>query len=254
MNKKTIFISSVIFIILVAALTYQIFRSKKDDHGCLVNQGYSWCDFKRECVQSNKDNCVLTKDWVLDGAKKIIGLDLNTMPVEITKIDAQGNKVVFSGTGIYYLDTLNADKITKGFSSLEQFFNDIGLKVDPDNDPIRSDEKDELKYTKEDVICSLSRINNTNNTSSLALSCGNTADILYGFDSLYGKKCSVDNDCDLVVNGCARRQVCRSRGVKFYNDCENPSSIVAGLDTSIAECVCFENQCVPKNENLRSKN
>src|SRR3989344_7667810 len=143
-------------IILILAITvivtyffYGSFKNKKDDYGCLTNQGYSWCDFKQECLKSGQEECVLTHGWILKEAKKIIGLDLNIIPDRAVEFNTKDGKAAFSSKGIYYSDLLKSEKILQGFKQWENLLKDIGFYNDSYNSPIRSDEKDEIKYSRE---------------------------------------------------------------------------------------------------------
>lgn len=258
MNKniliKIIFVA-IIILILGGIIYYLILvPNQKDSHGCLINKGYSWCDFKNQCVKEGESDCALSAEWILNEAKKIIGLDLSVIPNETVKWKTKEGEIAFSAQGIYYADLLKAEKVIKGFEDLEKFLNTIGFKTDVYNLPIVSDKENIVKYSKEKIACALSRINNPNDTSSLSLFCGNPNDRLYDFKSAYGKGCNVDPDCGLVTNACERRIVCRNKNDKFYNDCPNPTAKVSELDVDINSCLCLENQCVPKNEKFRSKN
>ncbi|OHA71310.1 MAG: hypothetical protein A3H01_01620 [Candidatus Wildermuthbacteria bacterium RIFCSPLOWO2_12_FULL_40_9] len=256
MNKKALIV--IVALLIIAAIFsyffYWSFKTKKDDYGCLVNQGYSWCDFKQECVKSDKDSCVLTNDWILKEAKKIIGMDLNVIPNQAVEFNTKEGKTTFSSKGIYYSDLLKSAKIMEGFNAWEGFLKDLGFYNDFYNSPIRSDEKDDIRYNRDNIVCALSRTDNPNNTSSLSLFCGDISETLCNFNASCGRSCQTDSDCNLIVDGCAKKQVCRAKEVKFYNDCPNPSSLVSELDTSISECSCLESQCVPKDEKLRDKN
>ena len=249
-----IFLIAIVLILVGSFSYYKSFQNKKNQYGCLINQGFSWCDFKQECVKDVQQNCALTKEWILEEAKKIIGLNLNIMPDQAIEFNTTDEKIAFSGKGIYYSDLLKAEKVLNGFEDFNKFLKGIGFQEDDFNPKIQNDQQDLIKYKRENIICALGRVDNPNSTSSLSLFCGDPVNVLYNFNSSYGRSCQQDVDCDLIVNGCARKQVCRTKGVKFYNDCENPSSLVSELDTSISDCSCLENQCVPKNEKYRDKN
>jgi hypothetical protein len=256
MNKKVYILLAITIAILIGATYYWNFlkMNQKDSHGCLVNKSYSWCDFKNKCIKEGEEDCNLTQDWILNEAKKIIGLNLNLMPNQTIKWKTKDGDLAFSAKGYYYSDLLNSEKIIKGFENLDKFLNEIGLKIDSNNPAIASDKEDNVKYSKEKIICELKRADNPNDTSSLSIFCGNIDDKLCSFNSDCGRKCSSDSDCDFVVDGCRKIIVCRAKGYKFYNDCTNPTSNVSELDVSINSCLCLENQCVPKNEELRDKN
>lgn len=254
MNKKILFAIIVLILIVIVVFSYRSFKLQKDDYGCLANQGYSWCDFKQECVKSSEDGCILTNDWILEKAKKIIGLDLNIIPEKAVELNTQDGETAFSSKGIYYSDLLKAEKAIKGFDEWDKFLIGIGFYNDSYNPPLRNNEEDQIKYRSGNLACVLSRTDNSNDTSSLSLFCGDVANVLYSFASPYGRDCATDFDCNLIVDGCAKRQVCRAKGAKFYNACEDPSSLVSELDTRIADCTCVENQCVPENEKLRENN
>lgn len=257
MKKILIKIIIVLIIFLISGgVFYQwiLFPSKKDNHGCLYNKGYSWCDFKQECIKKGEEDCNLTQDWVLDEAKKIFGLDLNIMPNEKIEWNRENSKWVFSAKGIYYLDVFGAEKILKGFEDWDKFLHKLGFETNSDNPAVMSEKETILNYIKGKIVCVLKRTDNPSETSSLSLFCGNIGDELCNFNSACGKECKSDNDCGLTTNGCAKRIVCRNKNFKFYNDCLNPTSNLDELDISINDCMCLDNQCVPRNEKYRSKN
>lgn len=256
MNKKTFVLLVIIFIILIGALYYWNFlrSNQKDSYGCFVSKGYSWCDFKNKCIKMGEEDCNLTPDWILNEAKKIIGLDLNLMPNQTIKWKTKDEEMAFSAKGIYYTDLLRAEKVIKGFEDWDNFLNKIGFKSDSYNPVIASDKENILKYSKEKIICVLTQTDNPNDSSSLSLFCGNIDDKLCDFKSNCGRECNTNNDCGLLTDGCAKKIVCRNKNYKFYHDCLNPTSNVDELDIDIKECECFENQCLPKDEKLRSKN
>ena len=247
-------IALIIVLILGAGFYYWILLpNKKDNHGCLINKGYSWCDFKNQCV-IKEEGCSLTQDWILSEAKKIVGLDLNVIPKEIVKWNTKDGEIAFSAKGIYYLDILGAEKILKWFEDWDKFLNEIGFKSDSYNPAIVSDKENIVKYSKEKIVCVLNKVDNPNDTSSLSLFCGNTDDRLYDFKSVSGKGCNADSDCGLVTNACERKIVCRNKNYEFYHDCPDPTANVSELDVDIGSCICLESQCVPKIEKFRDKN
>ncbi len=253
MNRKIIFLVIIIIIIFAAIFVYRSFKLKKDSYGCLIGQGYSWCEFKRQCVKEG-EGCVLTKEWILGEAKKIVGLDLNVLPDKAIEFNTENGKIAFLSKGIYYLDELKAKKVIESFGNVKDFLQGIGFQADSFNPVTQDENQDLIKYKKDDLICVIGRVDNPNNTSSFSLFCGNPEDKLCNFNASCGRSCQSDNDCALITNGCAKKIVCRTKGIKFYHDCENPTSVVSELDTRITECACLENQCVPKNENLRPNN
>ena len=258
MNKNIlikIIIIAVIILISGGAFHYWILLpNQKDNHGCLINKGYSWCDFKNKCIKQGEEDCKLTQEWILDEAKKIIGLDINIMPGQVVKWNTKDGEIAFSAKGFVYTDILGAEKIVKSYNGIDSFLKQIGFEEDSYNFPVNSEKEKSVKYKNGKIICALSQTNNPNNTSSLSIFCGNTNDRLCDFSSDCGRNCSSDSDCDLIVDGCRKTIVCRTRGYKFYHDCKNPTSTVADLDVSINSCICLENQCLPENEKLRDKN
>ena len=252
--KKFIIVLIIVLILGGAFYQWILFPNKRDGQGCLFNKGYSWCDFKDKCIKKGEEDCNLTQEWVLDEAKKIIGLDLNIIPNEKIKWNRKEGQLVFSAKAIYYLDVLGAEKTLKGFEDWDKFLNKTGFKTNLDNPPITSSQEMVLNYTREGIACVLKRTDNPGNTSSLSLFCGNIEDELCSFNSDCGKECKSDNDCGLTTNGCAKRIVCRNKNYKFYDDCLDPTSNLDELDISIVECACLNNQCLPKNEKYRDKN
>ncbi len=252
--KKIVIVLIVVLILFGAFYQLVLFPNKKDNYGCLYNKEYSWCDFKEKCIKKGEEDCNLTQEWVLDEAKKIIGLDLNIMPNEKIQWNKKDGQMVFSARGIYYLDVLGAEKILKWFENWDYFLKETGFKTDSYNPAVTSEKETIINYIVGKIVCVLKRTDNSSNTSSLSLLCGNIDDELCNFNSACGKECKNDDDCGLTTNGCAKRIVCRNKNYKFYDDCLDPTSNLDELDISIVECVCLNNQCVPKNEKYRSKN
>lgn len=256
MPKKIIILSIIIFIILIGVIYYRNYvrANQKDSHGCLIAKGYSWCDFKQKCIKSGEEDCNLIEDWILNEAKKIIGLDLAIIPTEVIKWKTKNEELAFLGKGIYYTDLLKAEKVIGGFENWDEFLKKIGLESDIYNPAITSKKENVLSYGKEKIVCVLRQIDNPNNTSSLSLSCGNMDNKLCNFESDCGKECQTNDDCELRRDGCAKIIVCRNKNYQFYQNCPNPTSMIDELDLAIKECECLENQCVPKDEKLRYKN
>jgi len=256
MPQKTLLLLIVILIIFLGAVYYWNFlkTNQKDNYGCFISKGYSWCDFKNKCVKSGEEDCNLTQDWVLNEAKRVIGLDLAVTPNETIKWKTKDNDLAFAAKGIYYTDLLGSEKIIKGFDDWDNFLDNLGFKSDSYNPVIVSDRENISKFSKEKIVCTLTRTDNPNNTSSLSLFCGNIDDKLCDFKSACGRECKANSDCIIKLDSCEKKMVCRSKNYKFYQDCANPTTTVGELDVDIKECECFENQCVPKDEKLRYKN
>lgn len=251
-----IVIALIIILILIGIGVYQfvIFPNKKDSHGCLINKGYLWCDIKNKCIENGKEKCEISSDWILGEGKKIIGLNLNIMPDETVKWKTKDGEAAFPADGIYYMDVLNAEKITKWFDDLIKFLFGIGMKKDALNPEVFDEKENTLYFVKDKNACVLRNIDNPNQTSSLSLFCGNLDETLCNYNSSCGRACQTDSDCGFFTNGCAKRIVCRNKNAKFYNDCLNATSRVDELDIDINSCICLDNQCVPEKEKYRSKN
>lgn len=41
----------------------QIIGGDKDEHGCLIAAGYSWCEEKQKCLRAWEESCADTADW-----------------------------------------------------------------------------------------------------------------------------------------------------------------------------------------------
>lgn len=253
MNKKLFILLFITFIVLIAAV-YSLKINQKDSHGCFVNKGYSWCGFEQKCIKEGEEDCNLTQDWILDEAKKIMGLDINIMPSEVVKWNTKDGETAFSAKGFVYTDILGAEKIVKSYNGINNFLKQIGFEGDSYNLAVNSEKEKSVKYKNEKLICALSQINNPNNTSSLFLLCGDVDGMLCNFNSDCGKECQNDSDCGLAVDGCAKKVVCRNKNYKFYQDCLNPTAAVSEINTTIGSCLCLENQCVPEKQELHENN
>ncbi len=249
MNKNIlikIIVIVVAVLILGGVIYFLIPKEKKDDHGCNISQGYSWCEFKQKCVKSGEEDCKQDKKAeILDGIKKVIGLDLNLVD-SVIKWNTKDKEISLNSKGYYYLDVLKAPVIMKGFENSDNFLKQNGFSEDSYNPSINSQEKDKRVYKKDEVVCDISRVDNPNKTSSLIIGCAYLNDTVCGFSTNCGKECNVDSDCIVILDGCGRKTVCRNKNYKFYNDCLDPSSLVQDIDFSIQRCQCVENQCVQK--------
>lgn len=182
---------------------------------------------------------------ILEDIKKTIGMDLNLAPNRI-KWNTDNEELVLSGKGCYYLDALNAPKISEMFDNLCKFFENSGFKNDTNNNDV-SDESSVLKkYKKDEIVCNLSKVNNLNNTSSISVACADINKVTYSFSSEKGTNCNADSECGVITDGCKRARVCRNLKFEFYNDCENPSQKVQDVNFDVAKCQCISNVCVPK--------
>lgn len=247
MNKKTyiLFIIIAVVVLLGGFILYSAYMGKKDNHGCLTNKGYLWCESEEKCVQG-KENCSFTVDSVIAQAKKIIGLDLNVMK-EIIKYNTENEKLALDAKGCYYLDALKAEKITKGFNDLDNFFNQNGFSGDQYNPPFATEKEAFKIYKKNNVVCQIKKADNENDTTSLSVFCANEKDTMCNFsDEACGTKCEQDSDCGVLLDSCKRKTVCRNINFKFYNDCENPSAKIDDISFGINRCKCSDNKCVVK--------
>lgn len=247
----------VLIVILIAAAAVVYFGfiapNKKDVNGCLVNQGYSWCKYSQKCG-GQEDFCEPTADWILEEAKKITGLNMNIIPNEFIKWKKGDKEIAFSAKGVYYLDLPDSQKLADYFNGWDKLLRENGFEEIADVSVSLHDGENKIGYRKEKNICVINKVDNPNNTASLSLFCGNADNELCAFGEDCNRQCQQDSDCGLFTDGCAKRIVCRNKDSVFYNDCANPTSNVDELDVRIRDCICLENQCVPKSEKLRSIN
>ncbi len=173
----------VILIVIAGTVYFFVNKAKKDSYGCFVSKGYSWCDFKKKCVKSGEEDCVLTPVWILNEAQKAIGSNLNVLPDEVIEWITEEGKIAFRAQGIYSIDLLKSENITKWSNSFVELLGGIGMKGDVKNPAVSNEKEDSAKYVKEKVVCSLKRVDNPNSASSLTLSCGNIDDRLCNFNS-----------------------------------------------------------------------
>ncbi|MFH1656388.1 MAG: hypothetical protein ABH956_01275 [Candidatus Nealsonbacteria bacterium] len=257
MNKKIIIVLVIIILVILVGVIYFLtpkeIEQEIDENGCIISEQESWCGFKNKCIKQG-ESCDLTEDWILKEANKIIGLDLNVMPNQAVEWKVESGEVAFSGKGIYYTDLLKSEKIAKTFEDWEMFLKEIGLESNDYNPDIMEGKKSIKKYGNEKIVCELKKINNLNETSSLALYCANKDNEFCNFNSSCGRQCDNDSDCGLAIDGCAKKSVCRNKNYKFYQDCDIPTATVKDISTSISECICLDNQCLPKKEEFRDRN
>lgn len=257
MNKKTITIIIILAAIILAGGVYfwnYLRVNYKDNNGCFVNQGYKWCEYGKNCIKSEEE-CRLNAEWILGKGKEIIGMNLNIMPNESIKWNNSEGEIIVSAKGIYYLDLLGAEKISKAFDNWKSFLEEQGFESDSYNPESKDEKSQTIKYKKEEIVCSVEKKDNSSNSSSsVGFYCGNISDTICGFQKDCGRECQSDSDCGLKVDGCAKKTVCRNKNYNFYNNCSNPTSKVSELNTDINGCKCVNNQCVPEKDNLYDKN
>jgi membrane-bound inhibitor of C-type lysozyme len=81
-NKKLIIILILFAIILIFGFIFwhkgretKLIGGQKDEHGCLVAAGYSWCEAKQNCIRQWEEYCTATKPKTVvfgcDDSKKI---------------------------------------------------------------------------------------------------------------------------------------------------------------------------------------
>ncbi|MDD5651163.1 MAG: eight-cysteine-cluster domain-containing protein [Candidatus Nanoarchaeia archaeon] len=48
----------ILSLLLIAGCSQQkLIGGDKDEHGCLIAAGYSWCEVKQQCIRSWEENC-----------------------------------------------------------------------------------------------------------------------------------------------------------------------------------------------------
>ncbi len=65
-NKRLIWIIAIIavaaILIYICCNKPQIIGGDKDEHGCLIAAGYSWCDAKQKCLRVWEEECPITEN------------------------------------------------------------------------------------------------------------------------------------------------------------------------------------------------
>jgi hypothetical protein len=187
-------------------------------------------------------------DTTLAKMKEAIKMDLNLMPLRITWNTESNEERILDGKGYYYADVLGAQKIQDIFISLDDLLKKTGFKDNEQNRPINSEGNILRKYKKSEIVCNLAVVDNSNGTSSLSAACANINSLMFDFASGLGNECVKESDCGVLTDGCKKATVCRNISYKFYNTCDNPSSLVKDIDFSVAACECLKNQCTPKKQ------
>lgn len=88
MNKNMIWAGFVILVVLAGGCSSikegeKLIGGQKDEHGCLIAAGYSWCEAKQECLRTWEEPCsegkVCTEDAKIcdDGSAVSRNPDLN---------------------------------------------------------------------------------------------------------------------------------------------------------------------------------
>lgn len=188
---------------------------------------------------------------ILENAKGITGMNLNLAPDRI-KWNADGKELTLSGKGCFYVDALNAPKVSEIFDNLGNFFGTSGFRNDSSNSDVSTDNSLLKKYKKDEIVCNLIKKANSNNTSTVSVACADIKNVTYNFNTGEGNNCNADSDCGVILDACERKRVCRNLKYEFFNDCENPSARVDDVDFSVAKCQCVSNQCVPKKPGTSS--
>jgi len=221
MNKNTITILKVVgiiaLIILIGAMVYFFGRNKEEK---------------------------VDKTKTLEDIKKIIGMDLTLMS-QVIKWNTSKGESALDGKGYYYLDLLKAPKLMQISGDLDKFFKDNEFKNDSRNKEVNSDEKTLIRYKKSNIVCNLSRIDNSDGGSSLSIGCADINEKICDFNSNCGRECKVDSDCGIRLDSCQKKTLCRNKNYKFYSECSNSSTLIKDVDLTIQKCQCKKNQCEP---------
>lgn len=245
MKTKTILlVLALILIIIIAASVLFFYKApKKDSHGCLVSEGYSWCEQNQKCVQ-NKEDC-LEQDLILEilkNMKPVIGMDLNLLDRIVKWNDNNKKEINLDGKGHFYTDLMRSDKILEIFKNVDNFLKQNGFNNDP-----RNEQKEFSKrYIKENIVANLEIVDNPNDTSTLTIALAYIDKIICDFNTDCGTECNADSDCKVILDGCNKMTVCRNKNYKFFNNCPNPTSIIKEIDFKIQNCQCLENKCAYK--------
>jgi len=57
MMKAYLLLVLIALALLASGCTAPIIGGQKDEHGCLIAAGYSWCDAKQKCIRFFEENC-----------------------------------------------------------------------------------------------------------------------------------------------------------------------------------------------------
>lgn len=61
--KQILFVLSMLALLLGAGCTTQkTIGGEKDEHGCLIAAGYSWCEAKQKCLRPFEEECIKAED------------------------------------------------------------------------------------------------------------------------------------------------------------------------------------------------
>lgn len=244
-SKKLLFFSALILIIIIASAFFFFKYPKKDSHGCLISEGYFWCEQNNKCVQNEKD-CFEedVKLEILENMKQVIGMDLNLLDRVARWNNYDNKEITLDGKGFYYTDLQQSERILGIFKNVDDFLKQNGFADDPLN------EQKELskRYIDRDrnIVANIEIIDNPNETSSLIISLADTDKIICDFDTDCGTECNEDSDCHVILDGCNKMTVCRNKNYKFFNNCSNPTSLIDEIDFKVQNCQCLENKCAYK--------
>ena len=56
--KKIIVLLFIVFVLLGCSVKTTLIGGEKDEYGCLISAGYTWCELKKKCIRLWEENCV----------------------------------------------------------------------------------------------------------------------------------------------------------------------------------------------------
>ncbi len=62
MRKEIILIPIIALLFIAGCTAEKPIGGDKDEHGCLIAAGYSWCESKQKCLRTWEEGCHLSKN------------------------------------------------------------------------------------------------------------------------------------------------------------------------------------------------
>lgn len=108
----------------INGLHRNLIGGQKDDHGCLIPAGYSWCEAKGKCLRTWEEPCAVSAE---ENTRQALQNYLENNISALAPIrNARGNKVVLTEANL-----LSYDKAFIGYNDGRDFYNaEIGFSLD----------------------------------------------------------------------------------------------------------------------------
>ena len=81
MRKEIILILIIALLFIAGCATEKPIGGDKDEHGCLIAAGYSWCESKQKCLRTWEEGCPSEQEFVCETDDDCIPLPSDCHPM-----------------------------------------------------------------------------------------------------------------------------------------------------------------------------